>query len=250
MARQRNMYKLRGTIEDMTFFKRDGKYFAKTKSEVDKNKILTDPAFQRTRETMAEFGIAAKAGQLFRMAVISLLVLAKDSKMISRLLQALMRIRVTDTTSPRGERKPWLGNLTLLTGFNFNRNALLTQVFKAPFTTAVDRIAGTLTVNIAPFDPSLMIAAPPGTTHFKIAMEGAEVDFDNRTYVIDSSLTAALPWDDTVTIAISQDLSVSAGTTLPLFIHLGIQFFEDTNGTLYPLKNHQFNPLSVVKVDQ
>jgi hypothetical protein len=250
MAKQKNMYKLRGTIEDMTFYKRNGKYFAKTKSEIDKQKILTDPAFQRTRENMAEFGFAGKAGKVIRMSVITLLTFVRDSRMIGRLLQALMAIRKTDTTSVRGARKPQLGDLTLLTGFNFNRHAPLSGVFAAPYTTSVDRTTGTLTVDIPSFIPNEQINAPEGTTHFKIAMEGAEVDFDNETYVKDAVITAITPWDSSATLPISQGLSVTAGTVLPLFIHLGVQFFEEINGNYYPLKNDTYNPLGIVKVDQ
>jgi hypothetical protein len=37
-----------------------------------------------------------------------------------------------------------------------------------------------------------MIAAPSGATHFKIETAGAEIDFENETYVIDAKESAVL----------------------------------------------------------
>ena len=94
-----------------------------------------------------------------------------------------------------------------------------------------------------------MIAAPSGTTHFKIISAGAEIDFEAETFVETHSETAILPWDATATAAISQVNTVTPASTKPLFLALGVEFYQQVNGTMYPLKNGAFNPLSVVKVD-
>ena len=94
-----------------------------------------------------------------------------------------------------------------------------------------------------------MIAAPSGTTHFKIISVGAEVDFEAETFVVATSETAILPWDTTPTAVINQVNAVTAASTKPLFLALGVEFYQQINGTMYPLKNGAFNPLSVAKVD-
>lgn len=43
--------------------------------------------------------------------------------------------------------------------------------------------------------------------------------------------------------------AVTAASTKPLFLALGVEFYQQINGTMYPLKNGAFNPLSVAKVD-
>ena len=93
-----------------------------------------------------------------------------------------------------------------------------------------------------------MIAAPNGATHFKIVSAGAEIDFENETFVMDTQATALLPWDATATAIISLANTVTANSTHPLFLALGIEFYQEVNGQMYPLKNGAFNPLALVKV--
>ena len=119
----------------------------------------------------------------------------------------------------------------------------------APFTTDIDRVAGTLDVSIPAFIPANMIAAPSGTTHYKIISGGAEIDFEAETYVVATSETAILPWDGTATAPINQVNAVTANSTKPLFLALGVEFYQEINGQMYPLKNGAFNPLSIAKVD-
>jgi hypothetical protein len=94
-----------------------------------------------------------------------------------------------------------------------------------------------------------MIAVPSGTTHFKIISAGAEVDFEAETFIETHTETAILPWDSTATAAINQVNAVTPASTKPLFLALGIEFYQEVNGAMYPLKNGAFNPLAVVKVD-
>jgi len=82
----------------------------------------------------------------------------------------------------------------------------------------------------------------------KIVSAGAEVDFENETFVIDTQATAVLPWDSAATAVITLVNTVTANSTHPLFLALGIEFYQEVNGQMYPLKNGAFNPLSLVKV--
>jgi hypothetical protein len=77
----------------------------------------------------------------------------------------------------------------------------------------------------------------------------AEIDFEAETYVVATSETAILPWDGTATAPINQVNEVTPASTKPLFLALGIEFYQEINGQMYPLKNGAFNPLSVAKVD-
>lgn len=94
-----------------------------------------------------------------------------------------------------------------------------------------------------------MIAAPGGATHFKIISAGAEVDFENEVFVADTKSTAVLPWDANATAVINLANAVTANSTHPLFLALGIEFYQQVNGQMYPLKNGAFNALALVKVD-
>lgn len=249
MARQKGIIKLKGTIGDITFYKTQDGHLAREKGGIDASRIATDPAFQRTRENGSEFGRAGKAGKILRTALRPLLLNSADSRMVSRLTQSMVKVIQADTTSVRGLRNVIDGEAELLFGFEFNiRGKLGTSLF-APFTATIDRVAGTLDADLASFIPSNMIAAPSGTTHFKMVSGGAEVDFEAETFVVATSETAILPWDATATAAINLSNAVTANSTSPLFLALGIEFYQEINGQMYPLKNGAYNPLSIVKVD-
>jgi hypothetical protein len=249
MARQKGIIKLKGTIGDITFYKTQDGHLAREKGGIDASRIASDPAFQRTRENGSEFGRAGKAGKILRTAFRPLLLNSADSRMVSRLTQAMVKVIQADTTSVRGLRNVIDGEAELLFGFEFNiRGKLGTSLF-APFVASIDRVAGEIKVDIASFIPSNMVAAPSGTTHFKIISGGAEVDFEAETYVVSNSETAILPWDSTPTTVINQVNAVTANSTKPLFLALGVEFYQEINGQMYPLKNGSFNPLSLAKVD-
>lgn len=249
MAKQKGIIKLDGTIGGITFYKstQDG-YLAREKGGVSADKIANDPAFQRTRENGEEFGRAGKAGKLLRNSIRAMLQNASDSRMVGRLTQKMVEVIQEDITNPRGQRNVIDGEAELLEGFEFNISGKLGTTLYAPFAGTIDRVAGTLTANIPAFVPINMLAAPGGATHFKIVSAGAEVDFENETFVIDTQATAVLPWDSAATAVINLVNTVTANSTHPLFLALGIEFYQEVNGQMYPLKNGAFNPLALIKV--
>jgi hypothetical protein len=164
------------------------------------------------------------------------------------LTQQMLKVIQADAVNERGLRNVIDGEAELLTGFEFNiRGKLGTSLF-APFVGTIDRVAGTISVDLAPFVPANMIAAPSGTTHFKIISAGAEVDFEAETFVVSNSETAILPWDAVPTVAINQLNAVTPNSTKPLFLALGLEFYQQVNGQMYPLKNGAYNPLALVQV--
>jgi hypothetical protein len=248
MARQKGIIKLKGTIGDITFYKTQDGHLAREKGGIEASRIASDPAFQRTRENGSEFGRAGKAGKVLRTALRALLLNSADGRMVSRLTQQMVKVIQADLINERGLRNVIDGEAELLTGFEFNiRGKLGTSLF-APFVGAIDRVTGEITVDLAPFIPSNMIAAPSGTTHYKIISAGAEIDFEAETFVVANSETAILPWDAVATDAIAQVNVVTPASTKPLFLALGVEFYQQVNGQMYPLKNGAYNPLSLVQV--
>ncbi|WP_309613667.1 hypothetical protein [Flavobacterium sp.] len=249
MARQKGIIKLKGTIGDITFYKTQDGHLAREKGGIDASRIKSDPAFQRTRENGSEFGRAGKAGKLLRTALRPLLLNSADGRMVSRLTQAMVKVIQADLVSDRGLRNVIDGEAELLFGFEFNIRGKLGTSLYAPYVGTIDRVTGDITVDLASFVPANMLAAPSGTSHFKIISAGAEVDFEAETFVVSTSETAILPWDVTATAAINQVNAVTPASTKPLFLALGVEFYQEINGQMYPLKNGAFNPLAIVKVD-
>ena len=249
MAKQKGIIKLKGTIGDITFYKSKDGYLAREKGGVDASRIANDPNFQRTRENGEEFGTAGKAGKMLRTSMRALIQNVADSRMVGRLTQEMVKVLQADMTSVRGKRNVIDGEAELLQGFEFNIGSKLGTTIFAPFTAVIDRVAGTLVVNIPSFIPANMVAGPSGSTHFKLTSAGAAIDFENETFEVTTSETASLPWDAAATAVINLANAVTANSPHPLFLALGIEFFQEMNGVQYPLKNGAFNALSLVSVD-
>ena len=249
MAKQKGIIKLKGTLGDITFYKSQDGFLAREKGGIDGSRIANDAAFQRTRENGAEFGTAGKAGKMLRNAIRALLQNTADSRMVGRLTREMVKVVQADITNPRGRRNIIDGEAELLEGFEFNIRGKLGTTLFAPFIPKINRDSGALTVTIPSFIPLNMIAAPSGATHFKINIAGAEIDFENETYVVDVKETAQLAWDNVATSDIELASAVTANSTHPLFLALGIEFYQEVNGVKYPMKNGAYNSVALVKVN-
>ncbi|SDW83508.1 hypothetical protein [Aequorivita viscosa] len=250
MAKQKGILKLKGTMGDVTFYKTADGYLAREKGGVDKNRIMSDPKFKRTRENGMEFGTAGKAGQLIRKANRLLLRQASDNRVISRLVRSLMLVIQSDTINRRGLRTVQDGDMSLLHRFDFNQKAKLDTVFFSGYSHTFDRMTGLYEVEIADFVPKDTIEAPRGTTHIKISAAVSALDFLGRSFEEDHDETPMIPWDDVPQAAITLTANVSGGSLLPILQLIGVSFYQEVNGEMYLLRNGVFNALSIVGVDQ
>ncbi|MFN3754539.1 hypothetical protein [Flavobacterium sp.] len=240
---------MQGTLGDINFYKSQDGYLIREKGGVSGKRIKKDPVFQRSRENAMEFGRAARAGKLLRMAVRPLL-LNSDNRVVSRLHGQMMKVLHADMSSARGQRNVVDGDLGLLTDFEFNSRSPLGSTFYAPYSGTIDRMSGTLTLEIPAYVPTEMIMAPDGATHYKIISGGAELDFVNRTFVVDTNESAVLPWNGLPTVALNHSHQVTAASTHPLFLVLCLAFYQEVNGEMYALQDGSYNSSAVVKVSK
>ncbi|MFY7965642.1 MAG: hypothetical protein ACOVO1_12150, partial [Chitinophagaceae bacterium] len=161
----------------------------------------------------------------------------------------MMKVIKADATSTRGMRNVIDGEAELLEGFDFNSNASLGNTLFVPYTATINRATGIVSIVIDNFIASRDIAAPEGTTHFKIVSAGSEIDFENETFNTDNNASIVLPLNNNAIASLTLSHDVTANSTHPLFLVLGIQFYQQVNGVDYPLKNGAFNALKIVKVE-
>lgn len=250
MARQKGVIKLQGQMGGVSFYKtgQDG-FLAREKGGVDAERIKNDPNFARTRENGAEFGRAGGAGKLLRTAFRSLILNTRDSRMSSRLTREMVKVIQADQTNARGQRNVIDGEAELLLGFEFNENAKLGRTFFPTFTPNINRATGVCSVNLANYAPDQMIAYPSGTTHFRLIMGAALVDFENDTFTSNGQVSEEIEISNVQTAVLQLSASVPIGINAPIFIAFGIEFFQQVNGAFYPLKNGAYNALSLVAID-
>ena len=162
----------------------------------------------------------------------------------------MLRVIKSDTANGRGERVVTAGNLSILSGFDFNIDGKLGATVYAPFDASIDRAAGDYALSIPDFVPRDSIAYPAGATHFKILLGAAEVDFENETFNFGKVESAELPLGNQVQPQVDLTLNLNADSTLDLFLVLGIDFLQEVNGTMYSLNSGSHNPLTLVELEQ
>ena len=237
-----------GSIGDVTFAKTKDGYQMREKNEVSAQAIATAPSYQRTRENMAEFGRAGKAGKLLRHALRTLLLNTKDRLVSSRLTKAMMEVIKSDTVNGRGLRTVTDGDVQLLEGFDFNANAGLTTTLYALYSATIDRATGVMTLEVPSMVPTQELVAPIGTTHYQIVCGGAAVDFAGESFTADIKQSPYLPWTAATAPLLNLTANVPAASTHPLFFAAGVLFFQEVNGSYYALKSGEHNALGLVKV--
>ncbi|MBN7814709.1 hypothetical protein [Algoriphagus pacificus] len=101
MAKQAGYIKLEGTMGDLTFYKnRDGKFIARRKGGVSKKRIQNDPRFQRTRENLKEFAVAASSAKFLKNAFREIELKSNGGKLHNRLYSTAMKVVKSDPVSP------------------------------------------------------------------------------------------------------------------------------------------------------
>jgi hypothetical protein len=248
MARQDSLIPLTGSVGNIIFYKSIDGYLARKKGGISAHRIHSEPSFARTRENNAEFKRAAQATKLIRTAFGGLLKDACDTRMTGRLNGAIVKVIRADAVNSRGERNLHHGDVSLLQGFDFNKNARLSTAFLAPFTTAIDRPSGAFTVDIPAFVPGHMIHAPEGATHFRLKAGGAAMNFETKEYVAAISQSAVLPLTEPQG-PLQLNIAVTPGGTNALLLVFGIGFMQVLNGVEYPLIDRGHNAMAVVRVD-
>ncbi len=248
MGKLDGIIKLKGTFDDLTFYKSADGHMVRTKGGVSKNRIMRDPAFQRTRENGTEFGHCATAGKMLRMSIGTMLFHAKDRRLSSRLLTVMTQVKNLDGVSRRGERNITEGLSTpagrqLLIGFDFNARAGLGSVLYSPLT--LDNATGAVT--IASLKPSEQIMAPDGATHFSMQSAFVNLDFTSGVFETMYSPEDNHPLNDTVIAVTLTPSAVPTGTGHAFHLVL-IEFFQEINGIQYPLNNGAYNVLNVLDV--
>jgi hypothetical protein len=248
MARQNGLFKIKGTLDNVTFYKSVDGDLARMKTSVDKDRIANDPAFQRTRENGAEFGSSAKAGKLTRDGLRPIALNATDNRVVSRMTKLMTEIKNLDTTSVRGSRNVGVamtsvGAKSLLKGFEFNSSALLSSTLFKPYsivtTTGVITITGVVPINDVVF--------PSGATH--VSFTGAYANMNYATNVVDFKLTNVqnVAINGTASTITLTPTAVPAGTGAKVFL-LKMEFFQLINGVQYSLKNGSYNALKIIEV--
>ncbi|OOG69934.1 hypothetical protein [Algoriphagus sp. A40] len=247
MAKQSSFLKLEGTIGDVTFYKGRTGFKARQKGGVSKKKILNDPRFRRTRENLQEFNRAASASKFLKDAFRVLALKSSDGTLHNRLYSLAMKVIYSDIQSNRGDRKFELGNMQLLRDFQFCaqstiENTLFIQV-------GIADAPNQVTVTIPAFVPAVHIRPVEKTTHFRITLIRADIDFAAKTYTSQSATSGEVLIGMTENPPLDLVLPKVAVPGTNHFFALAIEYLQVLeNGSKYELYDLTQNPAKILVV--
>lgn len=167
MARQKGIIKIHGNIGGMSFYQSSGGDFVRETTGITKDAIMNNPAFQRTRENMAEFGGSAICGKALRTGLASVIRTMKGRFITGRITK-LMKLVNVNGNGVRGQRDfDFVANSALLTGFEFSTVTPFGAIFNAPYTYGSTAARNEATLVIPDFNTVNYLTAPQGSTHFR-----------------------------------------------------------------------------------
>lgn len=248
MAKVDGIVEIQGTVKGLTFYRSKDGQLVRAKGGISKKRIKNDPAFQRTRENGVEFGHIAKMSQLVRKSVSSLLLVAKDSRVSSRLAQSMNQVKNLDLDSARGQRTVAIGLVSdegkrLLKGFNFNNGASFETVFRGDY--QLDPLTGAVT--LLNFDPAIHLSIPGGATHTRLSVAMSIVDLETGVYQTTYSEKVVLPLASAAATLVLTPTELPTGIGFQFYYFL-VEFSQELNGVQYPLRNNAHNVLCLIEV--
>lgn len=250
MAKQMGIFPIKGNIDNINFFKTKDGFQARKKGGVDRERILNDPKFIRTREHLAEFGRSVRGATLIKQALLKAVIGSTDSRAINRLSALLISITRKDAVNPRGERSFVQPLLLQLTGFDFNSASTMATVLKVKLTSTIDPVTGECKVSIPAYVAEDQISFSADATHYRFRMVAAAVNFTSGDFDMQTAVSDYLPMG-TISETDPQELTVTLApnNTDPVFMALTLEFAQETAvGTMYPLKNGTLNPCRIEAV--
>lgn len=249
MAKVISLFKISGTIGDLTFRETASGTVAQKKPGPTREQVLTHSRFDCTRRNAGEFKRAIKDSTLLRHAL-GWAINGVRHSMLNSMMNALLKsVSNQDKHSDWGYRHAGAGDVSLLTGFDFNPDLLLDQVLRIQFRHSLDAATGILQLKLPAFLLRYKKGLPKKATHFRIVSGGVAVDFVKRCCRRDVKVSALLPLGKRTpgTMCLEHQLKAAPGEVLVQV--LGIEFYEVMNGREKLLKFGAMRILEATHID-
>ena len=146
------------------------KIILRTKGGASKNKILTQPSFESTRNLNNEWKIVTMVARMIRRGLNVLRPMADYN--ISGPLNALVKkIQSGDTQNPKGKRAILFSrHPDFISSFNYNRQNLFDSVIRQPLSVTIDRSTGLAEVLIPALQPAVNFFPHPRYAFYRIVL--------------------------------------------------------------------------------
>lgn len=230
----------------------DSRTFAGEKGGANRDLILNNPAFVRTRENMSEFGGCGAAVKAIRRGLQNLLPEHADAHLTGRLMRMAKQVNCLDLTGGRGRRAIiFSANREILLDIIFNDRMNLSEMIQTRYGCCHPDSRAEATLSVTDLTIS-QVYVPAGATFFRVQNHLSIISDwafspDSRRYEPVSPLSGMSAFACSDYSPVNVALSFDAVTAFPLDIVLtadcsvmqciGVEFFIKSYGNVYlPLK--------------
>jgi len=224
---------LTGRIQNIVFYKRGDKYYARTLPQKVKQT-------KGTKKRATEFGKASTMGKCFRQQMLPVIPFPSDIKMQTRLVSTLFQW-LRSGYDPLGpcDPVPFVSNFQFTEGYSVRDRWRVDLQVTNPATNM-------LQLTIPAFVPESRMSAPAGTIRVKCHIAAAGCHVENRQATGGFLTSLDFDYNDTQIPEqiISLPLSTVVGTLVLTAISLEFLFIK--NGHLQKTANKAFMPAGVV----
>lgn len=251
MARLTGDIKIEGTIGDFTFYRMEDRYLVRQKAGVDRKRYLKDPAFHRSRKCSDAFGQASKAARVFRTAFSSLVEDFPCRRLNSGVTGVMVKVISDGNGSGDKANNMNAGNLRLMEGFEFNKKALLGEIFQISYQTAIHRGTGEARILIPGFIPTDSLMNRANATHFRFHAALAAIDFKAGLHQLVRAETDQILFgsQQEQALKLSMILPGREVCDLPFFLVLGVEFSRKVLQRFFRVDGGIHNALRIIRVD-
>lgn len=249
MARLKGILKITGTLDGISFYESGGKTIARRSGGPSAKQMKTSRRLKRCRDNFQEFGVGAKAGKLLRITFKPLNNTSAGSNQVGYSNGIFKRIIQADNSAVPGKRQVATGLTTpagkaLLKGLHFNHLAPIAATLKAP----ININTATGKIEIKNLLPARDVVAPAGATHVVFKSAVAIINFTTGKTIMQAFNPVTIACTArTTNIIMSPSKMPPEKDGVTIFV-VGIDFMQEINAVLYPLKNKTANVLSVIEV--
>jgi len=233
MPSQLNL-QITGRIQNIVFYKRGDKYYARSVSGGIKQT-------KATKKRATEFGKASRAGKILRQQLLPVIPFPADNKMQTRLVSDLFSW-LRSGFDPEQPCDP----VALLNNFNFTEGNTIAERWRVclEITKTSDNM---LQMRIPAFVPSKNILAPAGTVSVKCNIATGGYHLKSGTGTGGFSISLNFNYNDEPVPARIISLPTPTPSGSLIVTGVSLEYYFTKNGQLQKSMNKAFMPAGIVK---
>jgi hypothetical protein len=210
-------------------------------------KVGKDNVGVRTAENNSEFGDAARAGKVLRLACGAIADSVQDGGCVSRLTKVMKAVQGYDVVGVRGGRRVGVGiesagGKAELVGFEFNGKVGFDRLvgLSRRVEWLVDGGSGTVLYRTVLGDGVFRLSdvcdVPEGATDYRIEVGVAIVDFEAERYWYKGGDGVIMGKVDEVSVSNILNMTVAVEVGMVRVGLIKVSFYQELNGRLYALE--------------